>query len=162
MPAVNVFTYGSLMFAPVWDKVCEGRYATQKLTLQNFQRYCVVGESYPAIVSELGAVVEGLVYISVSQADQLRLNQFEGDEYVLRNATINSIDVSFYEFVALDRLEKRPWSPSEFERKGLPAFLTSQVGGFLANGIRGTKGTKGTNGTNGTNGVSATNGSDDG
>jgi gamma-glutamylcyclotransferase (GGCT)/AIG2-like uncharacterized protein YtfP len=134
---MNIFTYGSLMFAPVWNQVCSGRYATQPLTLQNWQRYSVVGESYPAVVPQTGACVDGVVYLDVSASDQHRLNQFEGAEYVLRQAMVNGMPVAFYEFVALNRLDKRAWSPAQFEREGLPAFLARHVGGFLANGTRG-------------------------
>jgi gamma-glutamylcyclotransferase (GGCT)/AIG2-like uncharacterized protein YtfP len=137
MPGMNIFTYGSLMFAPVWNQICTGRYATQPLTLQNLQRYCVVNESYPAVVPQAGGSVDGLVYLDVSESDQHRLNQFEGAEYVLRQTTANGLTVAFYEFIALNRLDKRPWSPTQFEREGLPAFLARHVGGFLVSGTRG-------------------------
>jgi Gamma-glutamyl cyclotransferase, AIG2-like len=125
------------MFAPVWNQICTGRYATQPLTLQNLQRYCVVNESYPAVVPQAGGSVDGLVYLDVSESDQHRLNQFEGAEYVLRQTTANGLTVAFYEFIALNRLDKRPWSPTQFEREGLPAFLARHVGGFLVSGTRG-------------------------
>jgi gamma-glutamylcyclotransferase (GGCT)/AIG2-like uncharacterized protein YtfP len=136
MPAVNVFTYGSLMFLPVWEKVCTGRYATQKMVLTDFQRYCVKNESYPAVIPELGGNVEGLVYFDVSQADQLALNQFEGEEYVLRHHQIDGVSIAFYEYLALDRLDKREWCPTVFEQTGLPMFLSRHVGSFLASGTR--------------------------
>jgi gamma-glutamylcyclotransferase (GGCT)/AIG2-like uncharacterized protein YtfP len=136
MPTVNVFTYGSLMFAPVWDKVCVGRYATRKITLRDFQRYCIKGESYPAVIPLPGASVEGMLYLDVTQADQLRLNQFEGNEYVLRHHQIDGLSIAFYEYVALSRIERRDWSPSEFEQNSLPTFLNRQVGNFLDTGTR--------------------------
>lgn len=136
MPTMNVFTYGSLMFAPVWEKVCTGRYATQKMVLKDFQRYCVKNESYPAVVPQQGGRVEGLVYFDVSQADQLALNQFEGEEYVLRHHQIDGLGIAFYEYVALTRIDKRDWSPDEFEQKRLPEFLSRHVGSFLESGTR--------------------------
>jgi gamma-glutamylcyclotransferase (GGCT)/AIG2-like uncharacterized protein YtfP len=136
MSTVNVFTYGSLMFSPVWESVCVGRYKTQKMLLRDFRRYCVQNESYPAVVPQLGASVEGIVYFDVSFEDQLKLNQFEGEEYVLRHHQIDDLDVVFYEFVALGRIEKRDWSPTEFELNQMPAFLSRHVGSFLQNGTR--------------------------
>jgi gamma-glutamylcyclotransferase (GGCT)/AIG2-like uncharacterized protein YtfP len=136
MPTMNVFTYGSLMFAPVWEKVCAGRYATQKMVLKDFQRYCVKNESYPAVVPQQGGSVEGLVYFDVSQADQLALNQFEGGEYVLRQYQIDGLSIAFYEYVALSRIDKRDWSPDDFEQKGLPEFISRHVGSFLVSGTR--------------------------
>jgi gamma-glutamylcyclotransferase (GGCT)/AIG2-like uncharacterized protein YtfP len=137
MPTVNVFTYGSLMFAPVWNSVCVGRYATKKMVLRDFHRYCIKNESYPAVVPQPGSRVEGLVYFDVSQADQLALNQFEGDEYVLRHHQIDGLSIAFYEYVALAHIDKRDWSPHDFEQKGLPEFLSRHVGSFLESGTRG-------------------------
>jgi gamma-glutamylcyclotransferase (GGCT)/AIG2-like uncharacterized protein YtfP len=136
MSTVNVFTYGSLMFEPVWNQVCLGRYLTRKLILNDFQRYCIKNESYPAVIPQQGATVEGLVYLDVSHADQVRLNQFEGVEYTLRYHEIEGLTVVFYEYVALARLDRRDWIPSEFEQQGLPLFLARHVGGFLENGTR--------------------------
>jgi gamma-glutamylcyclotransferase (GGCT)/AIG2-like uncharacterized protein YtfP len=136
MPAVNVFTYGSLMFDPVWNKVCLGRYKTQVAVLPDFQRYSVSNQTYPALVAEPGASVQGLVYLEVSEIDQQRLNQFEGAEYELGAATVGGIDIVFYRFIALDFLDRRLWSPAEFERNGLPSFLTRHVGNFLTHGTR--------------------------
>jgi gamma-glutamylcyclotransferase (GGCT)/AIG2-like uncharacterized protein YtfP len=136
MPAVNVFTYGSLMFSPVWDKVCIGRYSTQPAVLGDFQRYSVLNQSYPALVAQPGASVQGLVYLGVSELDQQRLNQFEGEEYELAHARVGAIDIVFYRFIALDRLDQTPWDPAVFERDGLPIFVTDQVGSFLTYGTR--------------------------
>jgi gamma-glutamylcyclotransferase (GGCT)/AIG2-like uncharacterized protein YtfP len=136
MSTVNVFTYGSLMFSPVWEKVCTGSYITQKMLLKDFRRYCIKNESYPAVIPEVSASVEGLVYMNVSQSDQLKLNQFEGEEYVLRHHHIDGVSVAFYEYAALERVDKRDWSPADFEQKGLPAFLSRHVGSFLVSGRR--------------------------
>jgi gamma-glutamylcyclotransferase (GGCT)/AIG2-like uncharacterized protein YtfP len=136
MSTVNVFTYGSLMYAPVWEKVCVGLYPTRKLILRDFQRYCIKGESYPAVIPQPGASVEGLVYLDVTLADQLKLHQFEGDEYVFRHHQIDELSIGFYEYVALSRIERRDWNPSEFEQTDLPAFLHRQVGNFLDSGTR--------------------------
>lgn len=136
MSTVNVFTYGSLMFSQVWEKVCTGRYATQKMILKDFQRFCVKNESYPALVPQQGSCVEGLVYLDVSQADQLALNQFEGEEYVLRHHQIDGLHIAFYEYVAVLRLDKRDWDPREFEQTGLPIFMSRHVGSFLESGSR--------------------------
>jgi gamma-glutamylcyclotransferase (GGCT)/AIG2-like uncharacterized protein YtfP len=133
---MNVFTYGSLMFSPVWEKVCTGRYSTRKMVLKDFRRYCVQNESYPAVVQEIGSSVEGLVYMNVSPSDQLKLNQFEGEEYVLRHHYIKDVSIAFYEYVALGRIDKRDWSPIDFEQKGLPEFLSRHVGNFLVSGNR--------------------------
>lgn len=136
----NVFTYGSLMFAPVWLSVCSQTYLTLPATLQGYRRHCVQGESYPALVPEKGASVTGLVYRNVTADDCRKLDQFEGAEYVGRSATVESsegtINAVFYEFVALDKLLRQDWNVAQFEEKGLQTFLSRQVGDFLATGER--------------------------
>jgi gamma-glutamylcyclotransferase (GGCT)/AIG2-like uncharacterized protein YtfP len=136
----NVFTYGSLMFAPVWLSVCSQAYPTVQATLQGYRRYSVLNETYPALVAENGARVVGLVYKDVSLEDCLKLNQFEGSEYQCLSANVESLEgpiqVVFYEFVALNRLLKQDWSVTDFEEKGLPTFLARHVGDFLATGAR--------------------------
>lgn len=136
----NVFTYGSLMFAPVWLSVCSQTYVTLPATLQGYRRYSVQGESYPALVPEEGASVTGLVYRNVTADDCRRLDQFEGAEYVGRSAAVTSseetINAMFYEFVALDKLLRQDWSVAQFEEKGLQTFLSRHVGDFLATGER--------------------------
>jgi gamma-glutamylcyclotransferase (GGCT)/AIG2-like uncharacterized protein YtfP len=136
----QVFTYGSLMFAPVWLSVCSQTYPTLQATLFGFKRYCVQGEAYPALVPGEGAQVSGLIYKNVSAADCLNLDRFEGSEYLLRSATAvtaeGPLEVVFYEFVALDQLIKQDWSVAEFELNGLPSFLSRQVSQFKATGAR--------------------------
>jgi gamma-glutamylcyclotransferase (GGCT)/AIG2-like uncharacterized protein YtfP len=136
----QVFTYGSLMFSPVWLSVCSQAYSTVPATLLGFRRYCVQGETYPALVPEEGAQVSGLIYKNVSAADCQNLDRFEGSEYLLRTATVTTpegpTEVVFYEFVALHQLVKQDWSVAEFELNGLPSFLSRQVSQFKATGAR--------------------------
>jgi gamma-glutamylcyclotransferase (GGCT)/AIG2-like uncharacterized protein YtfP len=133
---VNVFTYGSLMFEPVWRKVCAGIYRTQAATLEGYSRLCVRDESYPAVIAEPGAKVDGLLYFDVSVEDQDRLNRFEGSEYRLQQGQIGEQAVVFYEFILLDRVAPIAWSPEHFELYGLPQFLAEHVGAFLESGTR--------------------------
>ena len=157
-----VFTYGSLMFAPVWQTVCEGQYQSAPATLKGYTRCCVRGESYPAAIAASPAdEIVGLVYFNVSAADLLRLDQFEGTEYTRREQEVAvsgaevgagvgagagaldrellhspSISALFYEFNDHARVEQSPWNVNAFATVGIKAFLARHVQGFIQTGSR--------------------------
>ncbi len=133
---MNVFTYGSLMFDAIWESVCLGQYSKRDAVLTGYARYCVSGESYPALIPETGGQVAGKLYVGVNEEDLQRLNQFEGNEYVLRTIEVDGEPFSFYEFIAIKRLEKLEWDVEYFEKVGLPAFQKKHVASFLATGSR--------------------------
>ena len=79
---VSVFTYGSLMFDPVWSRVVAGSYERCEAILQGYDRKAVRGETYPVLMpSSALSQVQGVVYCNVSSADLARLDHFEG-EYI--------------------------------------------------------------------------------
>lgn len=131
----NVFTYGSLMFAPVWQRVVAGHYRSAPAVLQGYQRFPVRGEEYPAIrIGDETASVSGVLYFDVSPADIKRLDDFEG-EYYLRTA----VDVSVSgKAVAAETYVLRPawygilgdgrWDVDAFEAHGIKAFLAKYKG----------------------------------
>lgn len=77
----HVFTYGSLMFAPVWTRLVRGNYPAQLGTIAGFSRFCVVDEEYPAVIPMPGEWVEGVLYRDVDSADLQVLDSFEGEYY---------------------------------------------------------------------------------
>ena len=124
MPAQHVFTYGSLMFPEVWNRVVRGRYQSCPARLEGYRRHALTDVSYPAIVAESGAEVEGVLYLDVDAADLARLDAFEGAEY--RRAAVpvstasGTTTAQTYVWLDATRLAHRPWLP---ERFSIPAFL---------------------------------------
>ena len=57
--SAHVFTYGSLMYAPVWERVVVGRYQAAQASAAGFRRHAVRGETYPGVVSAAGGLVLG-------------------------------------------------------------------------------------------------------
>ena len=120
----NVFTYGSLMFPEIWNQVVRGSYPSCPARLEAYRRFSIVEVSYPAIVAEPGASVEGVLYLGVSADDVARLDAFEGAEY--RRAGLAVITASgpipAQGYVWLDgaRLSGQAWLP---ERFSIPQFL---------------------------------------
>ena len=129
----HVFTYGSLMFAEVWQRVVRGQYASCVATLDGYRRFAVRDETYPGIVtisntsSNTSSSVAGLVYADVDAADVARLDQFEGELYqridaMVTDARGRAMPVQTYVFLQPTKLSDQPWLPESF---ALQQFLAT-------------------------------------
>lgn len=130
--AMNVFTYGSLMFAPVWTQVVRGDYRSKIATIHGFRRVCVAGGNYPALVIAPRAVpLIGRLYMDVGVADVARLDHFETSEYgrVAIAVTVEGIAVTAQAYLAVNvsALTDTDWSVTDFEINGLPLFLATYL-----------------------------------
>lgn len=132
----HVFTYGTLMYAPVWNRVASGVYPKSSATLKNYVRRAVINQEYPVVLAQKDSVgVQGVVYFDVNGADVHRLDEFEGIYYIrkrepiiLENMKIIHAEVyilnNLYNHVASDE----EWDQSHFEKTGITNFLTSYIG----------------------------------
>jgi gamma-glutamylcyclotransferase (GGCT)/AIG2-like uncharacterized protein YtfP len=133
--AMNVFTYGSLMFPEVWERVVRGAYSHAVAAASGFRCYAVQGETYPGMIAADGAAsppdrVEGIVYFDVSLEDLAALDSFEGGDY--RRVEIaaslpdgTSVNASAYLYLPQEKLAPEPWSRENFQLK---SFLRSYCG----------------------------------
>ncbi len=132
----NVFTYGTLMFAEVWQRVVSGNYEKTNATLLGYDRKTVKDEVYPALVKgKPDSSVAGIVYQGVSLKDLLSLDEFEGEYYrretgrlvLPENVMITTV---FYlvkpEFHHI--LSERKWDPEYFKHTGIHTFLDHYFG----------------------------------
>lgn len=127
----HLFTYGSLMFAPVWERVVRGRYASSVETVKGFVRRGVTGEEYPAVIRSEApdAVLSGRVYRNIQLADLQRLDAFEGDDYQrISTRTCNSEPVELYLYLQPQRMTAQDWDPEWFRKTGMEAFLSRYRG----------------------------------
>lgn len=131
----HIFTYGSLMFTPVWKSVVEGAYLQYRARLSGFVRHCIDNEDYPAIVpGRISSVVEGILYLDISAEDMVRLDQFEGSIYLRQHVQVSTENNIFAADAYVLRHEYRhllsnePWYPEEFEKTGMMRFLDSYSG----------------------------------
>ena len=132
---INLFTYGSLMFAPVWQTLVSGRYDFERCQLYGFERFAVRGEEYPVIKpGDDIASVSGVVYLAVAGNDIARLDDFEGEYY--RRTPIEVIGASgaiaaqayvlrprFYSIAS-----NQPWNEAQFAKTGIKAFMAQYKG----------------------------------
>jgi gamma-glutamylcyclotransferase (GGCT)/AIG2-like uncharacterized protein YtfP len=131
----NVFTYGSLMFAPVWERVVVGRYVSAPAMLEGFERLAVYGEEYPVIKPAAStSLVKGLLYQQVGSQDIARLDDFEGEYYQrtgvdvrIANAVVSAetyvLKPAFYHIA-----KPAPWDEDDFARQGIRRFLQGYKG----------------------------------
>ncbi len=127
---INLFTYGSLMYSEVWQKIVTGQYQSQAASLSGFARYGVKSQSYPGIKPKSQAITSGLIYFNLNQADLGQLDRFEGDYYqrqthLCKLITGQEIEADCYvlkpEFYSI--CNNQPWSVEKFEQSGIQAFL---------------------------------------
>ncbi|WP_293776674.1 gamma-glutamylcyclotransferase family protein [uncultured Oxalicibacterium sp.] len=116
---MHVFTYGSLMFPAVWERVVRGRYRSAPAMLPGYARHAVEGETYPGMVQQSDSAVNGVLYFDVDEADLLALDVFEGGEYRREQVRVSiAADenqmAATYVFMAADRLTRQPWQPEAF------------------------------------------------
>jgi gamma-glutamylcyclotransferase (GGCT)/AIG2-like uncharacterized protein YtfP len=126
----HVFTYGSLMFPVVWDRVVRNRYRNSEATIHGFQRLRICGEEYPALIVNADAgSLTGRIYFDVSASDIARLDHFETGDYarVAIAVTVddNALAADAYLTLRPEALESAEWYPEIFERNGLNAFLAT-------------------------------------
>jgi gamma-glutamylcyclotransferase (GGCT)/AIG2-like uncharacterized protein YtfP len=117
--SANVFTYGSLMFAEVWQPLVVGRYRSEPAILSGYRRFAVPGVAYPGVVAAPGQQVAGLLYRDVGPDDLARLDLFEGAEYRRDALPVTLADGSVlnaetYVWLDHDRLSDTPWLPEAF------------------------------------------------
>lgn len=117
--SAHIFTYGSLMFAQVWQPLVAGRYRSEPAVLSGYRRFAVPGVAYPGIVAAPGQQVAGLLYRDVEADDLARLDLFEGAEYRRDALPVTLADGSALQaetYVWLDhaRLSDAAWLPEAF------------------------------------------------
>lgn len=128
---MNVFTYGSLMFPEVWRRVAGVSSTGCPARLAGYRRFAVRGRTFPGIVPEATARVDGVVYRDVPPEAVARLDVFEDEMYERLNlpVTLSGGGVLRCEaYVVTDPyrhwLGAADWDPAVFERDHLRRFLT--------------------------------------
>jgi len=132
---MHIFTYGSLMFPAVWQRVVRGEYVSSEAWLSGFERRAVRGATYPCLIpSELSPPVEGLLYYDVNYVDLKRLDEFEGEQYqrllvACELSGGNKIDAFTYIWSVENSCQVGgEWDLSWFQEQGIALFLKQYPG----------------------------------
>ena len=128
---MNLFTYGSLMFDEVWQRVVRGQYRSSIETLRGYARHQVRDEDYPAVIRAPGAeaLLQGRLWWDVDAADVARLDAFEGEDYERISVTTESgAQAGLYLYRRSGRVLQAEWDPKHFERETMARFLARYPG----------------------------------
>lgn len=130
----HIFTYGSLMFPPVWGSITVGEYKSLSATVEGIKRVKIVSkqsaDTYPVAFKHPNAgILTGQLYLDVSPEDIARLDTFEGSYYERETITVTTSNGPLNADIYL--LKKRhlylatelSWSPEEFEKQDLNTFI---------------------------------------
>ncbi|MDB6132846.1 MAG: hypothetical protein JWM59_1089 [Verrucomicrobiales bacterium] len=136
----HVFTYGSLMFPEVWQRVTASRTTGEPARLDGFEARKLAGQTYPVLVTAPSSAVEGMLYRNVDAGALARLDLFEGDFYARRTVTVipggggrasgEKVPAEVYAAAAEDHPDILPerWLTDEFRDRHLTHFLTFDRG----------------------------------
>ncbi|HZW22072.1 gamma-glutamylcyclotransferase family protein [Noviherbaspirillum sp.] len=130
----HVFTYGSLMFPEVWQRVVRGGYRSAPARLDGHVRFEIAGETYPGMIVRRGAAVDGVLYFDVSPADMAALDAFEGSEY--RRDTVKvalasgeQVDAGTYIYLLPQKLSESSWLPEAFQmERFIDSYCRAKLG----------------------------------
>jgi gamma-glutamylcyclotransferase (GGCT)/AIG2-like uncharacterized protein YtfP len=134
---MNVFTYGTLMFPEIWERVVGRPAAAARGQVAGFSIYRVEGAEFPGIIASAGtSIVRGVVYLDVDAASLARLDAFEDDFYKRVPVAVDCDDGRRRQAEAYvvpeDRravLSDEPWQVDEFvARGGLDRFARHFAG----------------------------------
>lgn len=132
---MNLFTYGSLMYRQVWQRVVRGNYRAYQALLINYCRRQIKGDHYPVIFpGSENDQITGMLYLGLDQQDLTRLDHFEGSYYKRVDAAVHTggqlfncqtyvLKPDYYHLIS-----ETEWSEKKFEQSGLKAFSEKYIG----------------------------------
>ncbi len=124
---MNLFSYGSLMFEPVFLQVVGRLARAQSACLQGWSRHAIQGEIYPAALPDPGGSIEGRVWFELTADEVIALDRFETEEYLRVDVVVqvNGVDLPCFVYQWRDRtrLLAQDWSPATFRETGLAGFV---------------------------------------
>ncbi|HVL77420.1 MAG TPA: gamma-glutamylcyclotransferase family protein [Noviherbaspirillum sp.] len=117
---MHIFTYGSLMFSEVWQRVVPGSHASVPARLPGYRRSAIRGVSYPGIAADDSAQVDGRLYLDVAAEDLAALDRFEGGEYARVAVSVvledgARFEAQAYVYLYPDKLTGAVWDPGHFD-----------------------------------------------
>ena len=148
--SVALFTYGSLMFSEVWQKVTNLDTVPVPGRLHEHVRCQVAGEDYPAVLERSGAAVDGALYTGLSPRSMALLDRFEGPDYERVPVTVvlsdkaradpvvfapahwplagREVAAYVYLFRGDGARDGHDWSVSDFKLAGMARFIDAYIG----------------------------------
>lgn len=132
---MHIFTYGSLMFPQIWQRVVRGNYRSAAATAPGYARYALADDTYPGMIARPQTTVEGVLYFDVDTQDVAALDAFEGSEYRRDQIDVvidsgETVIACTYIFMAEQRLSSLPWEPQAFQMsRFIGSYCRDKLGG---------------------------------
>jgi hypothetical protein len=132
---MNLFTYGSLMFEPVWSTLVRQPHASMLARIDDFDRQGVLDELYPGLIHKPGAHTQGRLWLGLNDSEVAVLDAFEGVSYHRQSVQVaisarrggqTRVPAQVYVFSDTQRLTGRPWDMQRFRDFDLERFLAHE------------------------------------
>ena len=127
---MNLFTYGTLMFPEVWQRIEVGPSDSVPATLPGFAIFRVRNAVFPGLVrAEPDDQVSGLLYLGLSDEDLFELDAYESDLYERIDAIAATgngpLDCTAFVIPEANRaaLSEEPWDAEWFKKHQLEKYL---------------------------------------
>ena len=133
--AIHLFTYGTLMVPEIMTAVSGAEFEGRPAILRDHARYCLQGETYPGLIEEPGASVDGVAYLHLTPEALQRLDRFEGEWYERKTVRLDApldgdAEAQTYLLhpIAHSHIVRKPWTLDDFKRDGIRCFLSDYQG----------------------------------
>lgn len=128
---MQLFTYGTLMFPEVWQRISIGEFPAQPARLHGYAIYRVRDAVYPGIIhAEEDSVVNGMLYDGLHEETLFELDTYESSFYERIPVTVVTADGTEQECHAYvvpgyrhDMLTDEPWDAVRFREHELEKYL---------------------------------------
>ena len=131
---MNLFAYGTLMIPEIFSEVTARSYEPENAVLNDYARFRLEEEPFPAIVKAKGKSTEGVIYRLIDLTAFRRLDAFEGELYARTPVLVRTetgVDLAMT-YVLKDqyrhRLTDLPWSLETFRKTEKERFLKNYEG----------------------------------
>ncbi|MFE8070515.1 gamma-glutamylcyclotransferase family protein [Marinobacteraceae bacterium S3BR75-40.1] len=125
-----LFCYGTLQHPPLFEQVAGERFQGEAARLDGYRCARVIGEPYPAIVPDSGAVTHGTLVPLQRPQSLSALDAYEGPLYQRQrlNVEVDGRSVVAWVYVLKpayrQRLGGEPWSLETFQRRWASLYCT--------------------------------------
>ena len=131
---MNLFAYGTLMIPEIFSEVTARNCQPENAVLNDYARFRLEGEPFPAIVKAKGRSTEGVIYRLIDFTAFRRLDAFEGERYARTPVLVRTgtgVDLAMtYVLKDIYRhlLTDLPWSLEAFRENEKERFLKNHAG----------------------------------
>ena len=127
----NLFTYGTLMFPQVWERIGIGDFTSTPATLPGFAIYRVRDAVFPGIVrASTKDCVKGVMYLGLDEETLFEIDTYESGLYereevtaTLANGEVVQCSAYVIPNSRCQALTDEPWDSARFEKEELEKYL---------------------------------------